>query len=169
MRRSHGDFLSPSSQQRPDTLIVSSASLSFASCRKRVQRLFIASMTFWLQRRLNDGALKPVAEFKAPFSLSVISMDSNGFSSLAFSESCKKKKKKSPGDIVKRQLSDEREGRTTGWQGLREGVSRQCSWLENLDEVLLLCCCCFLILLQFSQNQQALWIKLQQGFNGMLY
>lgn len=56
----------------------------------------------------------------------------------------KKKKKKSAGDIVKQQLSDEREGRTTGRQGVGEGSRRQCSWLENLDEVLLLCCCFFL-------------------------
>lgn len=48
-----------------------------------MQRLFIASMTLWLQRRLRDEALKPAAEFKAAFSLSVISMDSNGFSSSA--------------------------------------------------------------------------------------
>lgn len=55
---------------------------------ERVQRLFIASMTFWPWRRpLHDEALKPVAEFKASFSPSVISMDRDGFSSTpSFSE-----------------------------------------------------------------------------------
>lgn len=78
--------------------------------------------------------------------------------------------KKSPGDTVKSQLRDEHEGRTTGWQGLYDGVGHQRSWLENLDEVLLLFCWFFsLILLQSRQKQQALWIILRQGFNGMLY